>query len=65
MPLSPLACAADSSPQRALVAFAQTRSTDVDEAYEQEVEQAEQALQRGDSRPPSGIWSGPMCWPNG
>lgn len=48
MPLSPLACAADSSLQRTQVAFAQTRSTDVDEAYEQEVEQADQALQRED-----------------
>jgi hypothetical protein len=48
MPLSPPTCAADSSPQRAQVAFAQTRSTVVDEAYEQEVEQAEQASQRGD-----------------
>jgi len=48
MPLSPPACAADSSPQRTHVAFAQTRSTDVDEAYEQEVERADEALRRDD-----------------
>jgi hypothetical protein len=48
VPLSPPACAAESSPQRTHVAFAQTRSTDVDEAYQQEVEMADQALRRDD-----------------
>jgi Protein of unknown function (DUF3703) len=47
-PLSLPACAADSSPQRTQAAFAPTRITDVDEAYEQEVQRAEQALQRDD-----------------
>jgi hypothetical protein len=46
MPLSPPACAAHSALQRTQVASAQTRSTDVDEAYKQEVEQADQALRR-------------------
>jgi hypothetical protein len=46
MLLSPPACAADSTPQRTQVAFAPTRSIDVDEAYEQEVNQADQALRR-------------------
>jgi hypothetical protein len=48
MPLSPPACAADSSPQRTQVVFAPTRSTDVDPAYEQEVQRADQALQQED-----------------
>jgi len=48
MPLSPPARAADSALQRTPVAFAQTRSTDVDYAYEQEVEQATAALRRDD-----------------
>jgi hypothetical protein len=48
MPLSPPACAADSARQRTHVVFAQTRSTDVDEAYEREVERADQALQQRD-----------------
>ena len=51
MALSLPACVADSALQRTQVAFAQTRSTDVDEAYEQyrqEVERADQALQRDD-----------------
>jgi Protein of unknown function (DUF3703) len=48
MPLSPPASATDISPQRTQVAFAQTRSTDVDEAYQQEVERADRALQQGD-----------------
>ena len=48
MALSPPACAAYSAPQRTQLAFAQTRSTDVDEAYEMEVERADQASQRGD-----------------
>jgi hypothetical protein len=34
--------------QRTQVAFAQTRSTNVDQAYEQEVKQVDQALQRED-----------------
>jgi hypothetical protein len=48
MPLSPPACATHSALQRTHVAFAQTRSTDVDEAYKQEVERADRALQQGD-----------------
>jgi Protein of unknown function (DUF3703) len=48
MPLSPPAGAADSSTQRTQVAFAQTRSTDVDQAYAQEVERADQALLQED-----------------
>jgi len=48
MLLSPPACAADSSPQRTQRAFAPTRSTDVTDAYAQEVAGADQALQRDD-----------------
>jgi trans-2-enoyl-CoA reductase len=48
MLLSLPTCGAHSAPQRTQVAFAQTRSTDMDEAYEQEVEQASQAMQRDD-----------------
>lgn len=48
MPLSLPARAADSAVQRTHVAFAQTRSIHVDEAYEQEVKRADQALQRDD-----------------
>jgi hypothetical protein len=48
MPLSPPARAADSARQRTHVAFAQTRSTEVNEAYEQEVQRADQELQRDD-----------------
>jgi Protein of unknown function (DUF3703) len=48
MRLSPLAYTADSSPQRTQIAFAPTRSTDMDEAYEQEVAQADEALRRDD-----------------
>jgi hypothetical protein len=48
LPLLPPANAADSSPQRTQVAFAQIRSTDVDEAYKQEVQQADEALRRED-----------------
>jgi Protein of unknown function (DUF3703) len=47
-PLSPSARAADSSPQQTQVALAQTRSDDMDEAYEQEVASADEALQRDD-----------------
>ena len=48
MLLSLPASARNNAQQRTHVAFAQTRSTDVDEAYKQEVERADQALQRGD-----------------
>lgn len=48
MALSPTAAAADSAPQRTQVASAPSRSNDVDDAYEQEVAQADQALQRED-----------------
>jgi hypothetical protein len=48
MLLSLPTCAAQSAPQRTQVAFAKTRSTDVDEAYKQEVERADQALRRDD-----------------
>jgi hypothetical protein len=48
MPLSLPARAPHSALQRIQAVFAQTRSTDVDEAYENEVERADQALQRGD-----------------
>jgi hypothetical protein len=48
MLLSPPVCAADSSSQRTPAVFAPTRSTAVNEAYEQEVERADQALQRAD-----------------
>ncbi|MBT9595046.1 MAG: DUF3703 domain-containing protein [Vitreoscilla sp.] len=40
--------ARDSAPQRTHIAFAATRSTDVDKAYEKEVELADQAMQRDD-----------------
>jgi hypothetical protein len=48
MSLSLPAHAADSDLQRTRIAFAPTRSTDVGEAYEQEVERADEALQRDD-----------------
>jgi Protein of unknown function (DUF3703) len=48
LPLSPPASAVDSSPQRTQVAFAQTRSTNMDEAYEREVRGADEALKRAD-----------------
>ena len=48
MLLSPPTGTADSAPQRTQVAFAQVRSIDVDEAYRQEVERADQALWRDD-----------------
>jgi tryptophan 2,3-dioxygenase len=48
LPLLPPAGAADSSPQRTQVALAQTRSTDMDEAYEREVQRADEALKRDD-----------------
>jgi hypothetical protein len=48
MVLSLPACAADSTRQRTQLAFAPTRSTDVDEAYKREVERADQALRRDD-----------------
>jgi hypothetical protein len=48
LPLLPPASAADSSLQRTQVAFAQTRSNDVDDAYEQEMASADEALRRDD-----------------
>jgi hypothetical protein len=48
LPLLPPTSAADSSRQRTQVAFAQTRSNDVDDAYEQEVANADEALRRDD-----------------
>jgi hypothetical protein len=48
LPLLPPTSAADSSRQRTQVAFAQTRSNDVDDAYEQEVASADEALRRDD-----------------
>ena len=48
MPLSLPASARDIALQRTHVAFAQTRSTNVDDVYKQEVELAGQALQRDD-----------------
>jgi Protein of unknown function (DUF3703) len=48
MSLSPPIRAVHSAPQRTQVAFAQVRSIDVDEAYKQEVERADQALWRDD-----------------
>lgn len=48
MPLSLPARTADSALQRTQVAFARTGSIHVDEAYEQEVERADQALRRED-----------------
>ena len=48
MPLSPLPGAPDSARQRTHVAFAQTGSTDVDDAYERELQQADQALRQED-----------------
>jgi Protein of unknown function (DUF3703) len=48
MRLSPPACPAHSAWQRTPAVFAPTRSKNVDLAYKQEVEQADQALQRRD-----------------
>lgn len=48
MLLSPPAFAADSALQRTHPAFVHLRSTDMDEAYEQEVASADQALRRED-----------------
>lgn len=48
MLLSLSGSARDSAPQRTQVAFAATRSTDVDDAYEQEVDRADKALRQGD-----------------
>jgi hypothetical protein len=48
MAVSPTACATESALQRTHVAFAQGRSTDMNDAYEQEVAQADQALRRDD-----------------
>jgi hypothetical protein len=48
MSLSPPARAVDSSLQRMQIVFAPTRSTDLDKAYEQEMERADQALQQED-----------------
>jgi hypothetical protein len=48
MSLSPPARAVDSSLQRTQIVLAPTRSTDLDKAYEQEMERADQALQQED-----------------
>lgn len=48
MLLSLSGSARDSALQRTQVAFAATRSTDVDDAYEQEVDRADKALRQGD-----------------
>jgi hypothetical protein len=44
----PTAGTTDSWPQRTQLAFVQTRSIDMDEAFEREVQEADEALKRGD-----------------
>jgi hypothetical protein len=48
LPLLPPASTADSSPKRTQLAFEQARSPDMDEAYEREVQRADEALRQAD-----------------